>query len=194
MRDGDIRQALRAHLASEHAADPSTRFIDELDICGLARVDVAVVNGTLAGYELKSDVDTLRRLPHQVRTYSQVMDLLTLVVGEKHHDEAIELVPSWWGVILVRPKPIPTLELLREPQWNSDVVALSLAQLLWRDEVLAVLAARGIDRGVRSKPRRVLWNRLADEIPLDQMRMVVRECLKGREGWRSQEAHASSGA
>jgi hypothetical protein len=63
MRDGDIRAALHAHLIVEHQEEPDTRFLDELSLCGLVRVDVAVINGTLAGYELKSDQDTLRRLP-----------------------------------------------------------------------------------------------------------------------------------
>src|SRR5262249_9341390 len=66
MRDGEIRAALHARLIVEHQGEPDTRFLDELSLCGLVRVDVAVINGTLAGYELKSDLDTLRRLPAHV--------------------------------------------------------------------------------------------------------------------------------
>lgn len=189
VRDGDIRRLLRVKLAREHSSDPTTLLIDELDICGLARVDVAVVNGSLSGYELKSDVDTLRRLPAQVQAYSQVMDRLTLVVGERHAPDAMELIPKWWGVMVVRSLPVPVLEPEREAGWNDRVVAFSLAQLLWREEVLDELTARGLDRGLRSRPRRDLWERLATVLPLDELKAVVRDRLRSREGWRARPAH-----
>ena len=64
MRDSEIRNTLRATLLSEHAGDPTAVVIDELGICqGSARIDMAVVNGSLNGYEIKSDLDTLARLP-----------------------------------------------------------------------------------------------------------------------------------
>src|SRR5262249_38903872 len=89
MRDGEIQAALHARLVGEHQGEPDTRFLDELSLCGLVRVDVAVINGTLAGHELKSDRDTLRRLPAQVEVYSKVLDRATFVVGEGHHDHAL---------------------------------------------------------------------------------------------------------
>ena len=64
MRDRDVRQALLAHLAELHAGDPDTRIVEEMGVwCGTARIDVAVVNGELCGFELKSERDTLERLP-----------------------------------------------------------------------------------------------------------------------------------
>jgi hypothetical protein len=40
---------------------------------GEVRVDVAVINGELHGYEIKSERDTLERLPRQVKAYSAVL-------------------------------------------------------------------------------------------------------------------------
>lgn len=65
---------------------------------------------------------------------------------------------------------------------HQDVFAL--AQLLWRDEALTVLAARGLDRGVRAKARHYVWRRIAESIPLDELREIVRTTLKERQGWR----------
>jgi hypothetical protein len=63
---------------------------------GSVRIDVAVINGELTGYELKSDRDTLERLPLQAELYSRVFDRLILVVGKRHAKKAIEHIPEWW--------------------------------------------------------------------------------------------------
>ena len=65
--------------------DPQTLIVEELGIRqGAARVDVAVVNGSLHGYEIKSARDTLERLPKQSELYSSVFDTITLVTAENH--------------------------------------------------------------------------------------------------------------
>src|SRR5262249_15456965 len=185
MRDGEIRAALHARLIVEHQGEPDTRFLDELSLCGLVRVDVAVINGTLAGYELKSDLDTLRRLPAQVAVYSKVLDRATLVVGERHRDHAVAVLPAWWGVIVAkRAAGVVILGDDRPGRWNDEVDAYAVAQLLWREEALAILTDRGLDRGVRSKPRQMLWQRLAEEVSVSQLRAAVRQKLKDRAGWR----------
>lgn len=186
MRDADVRQSLRVHLDTLHAHDVRTRVIDELDLCGQVRVDVAVVNGYLAGYELKSARDTLRRLPLQVELYSKVLDWATLVVAASHVDHALPLLPRWWGVMVaIADDDAVRLEVEREPQANQGVDASALVRLLWRDEALRELEQRGCDRGVRTKNRRALWDRLVQEVPLPELQSLVRECLKRREGWRS---------
>jgi hypothetical protein len=186
MRDRDVRDALHARLAEEHRDRVGTRFVDELDLCRLARVDVAVINGTLCGYELKSDRDNLSRLENQVRYYSKVLDQSTLVVGERHYIHAVAALPSWWGVMVATTLAGSTvLQQEREALWNEQVDPLSLAQLLWREEALAELACRGLDRRVRSKPRMVLWRVLAEQVPVTELRAMVRHRLKIREGWRS---------
>lgn len=97
MRDVDVRDALHRRLAHERAGDDSTFVLDELGLCQQVRVDVAVINGRMSGYELKSERDTLRRLPAQIDVYSRVLDFATLVVAQKHHDHALPLLPDWWG-------------------------------------------------------------------------------------------------
>jgi hypothetical protein len=186
MRDSHVRSALRRDLDALHAAErSSTRFVDELGLCGQVRVDVAVVNGALSGYELKSASDNLRRLPTQVEVYSRVLDFATLVVAENHAEHALPLLPGWWGVTCATWDGCEVqLQQLREAQPNPAIDALSLAQLLWRDEVLDELASRDLDKGFRSKSRNVLAERLAQQLSLDELRATVRDRLKGRQGWR----------
>ena len=95
----DVREALHAKVLLAHRDDPHTLVVDELGLCeGEARVDIAVVNGFIHGFEIKSERDTLERLPHQVEVYSLVLDRVTLVVAENHAAHAMEVIPDWWGV------------------------------------------------------------------------------------------------
>jgi hypothetical protein len=185
MRDRDVRESLLRHLHERHP-EPDTLFVDELDLGGLVRVDVAAVNGSLWGYEIKSAKDTLRRLPLQVEVYSRVLDHAALVVADRHHDHALNLLPEWWQVYVAAAAydGQVELELERHGGRNPDVDPFQLAQLLWRDEALAELAERGLDRGVRSKPRRIIWQRLAGNVELDELQRTVRTRLKLRTGWR----------
>jgi hypothetical protein len=186
VRDGDVRTALHRLLRDEHAHElDRTQFVDELGLCGEVRVDVAVINGELAGYELKSERDTLRRLPTQVAVYSRVLDRAILVVAERHLESACHLIPPWWGLLIARADddPVPSLQWAQRPAANPGIDPDSLVQLLWRDEALAELTCRGLDTGVRSQPRRVLWARLAERVPLPELRATVRARLKARAAW-----------
>jgi hypothetical protein len=185
MRDQEVRWSLSQALRRWHSPR-SSLFVDELGLGGVVRVDIAVVNGALWGYEIKSARDTLRRLPKQVEVYSQVMDYASLVVAEQHHKHALELLPPWWGVIVATgPSAKLKLNKTRKAARNEHVDPWVLVQLLWREEALNELARRGLDHGVRTKPRRAIWERLAEELELAELRGAVRATLKSRNGWRS---------
>lgn len=187
MLDRDIRACLRAHLEAAHAGEDDTLIVDELGVLqGAARVDLAVVNGSLCGWEIKSERDTLRRLPAQADAYSRVFDEVTLVVAPAHAAKATAVVPEWWGVATVTgDSDAPCLNTQRESRRNPGLDALALAELLWRDESLELLTALGLDRGLRSKPRRALWAALVDGVAVDDLAGHVRDALKCRPEWRA---------
>lgn len=98
MKDQDVRTAVHHKLLKDIHSDPDCLVIDEFSISlGASRADIAVINGVMHGYELKSESDSLERLPLQIKHYSSVMDKVTLVVAEKHLFGALELIPDWWG-------------------------------------------------------------------------------------------------
>jgi len=69
MNDAQIRIATKRALFAQHMGDAETVILEELGIQhGLSRIDLAVVNGELNGFELKSDKDTLARLPEQAES------------------------------------------------------------------------------------------------------------------------------
>jgi hypothetical protein len=65
--DFDIRLALHAKRLRRLKTHPNTLVIDELGLAhAKSRIDVAVINGCIHGYEIKSDKDTLDRLSKQI--------------------------------------------------------------------------------------------------------------------------------
>ncbi len=180
--DTEIRAALKARLREIHVHDSGTVILDELGLRRRqVRADVAVVNGVLHGYEIKSERDSLRRLPVQAELYGQVFDRATLVVSERHVDEATLLLPDWWEIVVVhRERDIAEFGVLREGRVNRAPCARTLVELIWRDDAIRMLEARGTARGYRARPRRVIWDRLCDVYTIGEIGAEVRALLKAR--------------
>lgn len=177
--DRDVRVLLRDYLES-CAQGAETVLLEELGLCqGDVRVDVATVNGELAGFEIKSPSDTLARFPNQCRIYSKVVDRAWLVAPLKKLEKAE--VPDWWGQIGVfELDDRLALRVVRPSAINPKIHPMSLARLLWRDEALEVLRDAGHARGVMTKSRKVIWKRLIECVELDDLRAAVRAALKRR--------------
>jgi len=194
--DKIIRVALKAYLKDLHARDSKLRIVEEFGVeHGAARVDVAVVNGILHGYEIKSDRDTLSRLPEQMDAYNAVFDQVTLIVGKQHIYEAINLVPDWWGILIAKMGPDSSVVFnrIREAKENIGQRNLSIARLLWRGEALRILEEAGEAVGLRSKPRERIYEKLStifDQVTLEEK---VRDVLFLREDWRSDAPLVLSG-
>jgi hypothetical protein len=186
LADADIRPALRAWLRERHAGKPDTVILDELAICrGQVRIDLAVVNGLVHGYEIKSDRDTLARLAGQADIYSRVLDRATIVVGGSHLDAALAAVPEWWGVVLVQSRAeVARFVVQRRGSRNPERDPRALVEFLWREDALALLEQRQAALGVRGKTRLAMWERICDVCDVEQIAAAVRTRLKSREDLR----------
>ncbi len=188
MREIDIRRSLLAEIEERHRGETDTLIKEELGLCqGFARVDIAVVNGSVHGYEIKSEQDTLARLPGQAQIYNRALDFVTIVTAPAHAKKISEVVPGWWGIWnAAECGQEVRLESSREASHNPHIEPFALAQLLWRGEALQALSENNLATGMRSKPREQLWRRLASELPLEKLGCIVRECLKRRGAdWRA---------
>jgi hypothetical protein len=186
MRDSDVRRAVRTSLLVEHAHDMErTRIIEEMGVwSGSVRIDLAVINGDLSGYELKSDRDTLERLPFQRDLYSRVFDFVHLIVGQRHVEKARPMLPEWWGIrVAVMKDGDVDIVPYRAAKRNPSPDPYLIAQLLWKDEAIKVLGAFGLAKGWRSKKIKLIHQRLAREIPLNELQEHVRSALKERSKW-----------
>ncbi len=187
MREIDIRNALKKELKLIHANEPDTLIIDELGICqGESRVDLAVVNGSLNGFEIKSDRDTLDRLPRQLDYYNRCFDYMTIVVARNHLSEARQLIPKWWGIIEAIDEENNTcLKVRRKPKQNKGMCVKSIVQFLWKEEAVSTLKKLGLATGHRLKKREELWSIIVESISVEELSSLVRESIKDRGDWRS---------
>jgi hypothetical protein len=185
--DRDIRAPLRALLAGDAKdwfdGDVPCATEELLLEYGHVRADFALTCPTLIQLiEIKSDRDRLDRLPEQGHAYSRVADVVTLVVGWRHAVAAFRHAPWWWEVWLADPLPAKGVQFvpLRLPSPNPATDRPGLPRLLSRGAALALLAEVGADRGVRSKPRAALHDRLLAAAGPDLLRSRVHAHLKGR--------------
>ena len=173
MHDAEIRQILNRGPLDSYRREPDTRVVEELGILeGESRIDIAVVNGHLHGFEIKSEYDSLNRLPQQVSAYNRVFDKLTLVVSPKHLKASCRIVPPWWGVLVVEEaqrEVQPELAELVPSKINDTVEAFAVAQLLWRDEAVALLGEMGASKKLLGRPRLVLWQALSELLSLSRL-------------------------
>lgn len=175
-----IRTALRACLLGTIEGGV---VIEEVAVRGGAcRVDLALINGLLHGYEIKSDLDGLGRLRTQAGVYSQVFDRMTLVVAPRHIANATAIVPQWWGVIGVAADRSGRVrfQTIRIPEDNPRVDAAALAEMLWREESWALLEEIAGKDTLRLRTRGELHALIARDVPLAQVRAAARRALVSR--------------
>jgi len=186
LRDSEIRSELHSMLRALYAHDQYTAIIDELSLCqGESRVDLAVVNGSLSGYEIKSDRDSLSRLPLQSETYALCFDTMTIVVGSRHLEACSKRVPYWWGIWeATRTSEGVKIEPRRGPQKNPNVSPDRLVQLLWKNEVAESLRTLGYTPSPKAG-RRELWSFLVSVSTPKQLSQIVRDRIRARGDWRS---------
>jgi hypothetical protein len=183
IRDIDVRDAMKSveWMQASHDVEQTKVFQEFGLLNGSVRADVVVVNGLLHAFEIKSEVDNLLRLPKQTEAYSAIFDRVTLITTARHLEKAKSVVPDWWGVsIAFEEQGAVVIQVERPAELNISIDPLSLARLLWRDEALAVMAASGAI-GFKSKPRKVLWKWLVENLSLDELRVIVRSTLKSRQ-------------
>jgi len=146
MNDALIRENFHRKVLRRYHASPEVLVIDELGLKhGKCRADIAIVNGRLIGYEIKSDEDSLDRLVEQVEIYSAVFDRATIIVGVKNAKAARSMVPKWWGIVVGRrlTEREVGFQTLRNADLNKSVDPYALAQLLWSGEAASILAELG---------------------------------------------------
>ncbi len=191
-----VRQATRARIERRWPQGEDTLIVDEMGThFGAARIDIAVVNGSLRGYELKSASDRLGRLPGQVEAFSEVFDYMTIVAAERHLAGSEAIVPAWWGIVeAVAAGDGLVLKERRKAKRNPAPLPTAVASLLWRSELLGLLEGIGADRGVRSADRPRLIAQLVAHMSMPELGVAVRKTIRARQEWRVDPARKPSDA
>lgn len=122
LNDKQIRAALLKRLQTYKDSKIYEEFVLP---SSKARADVVVVNGYFTGYEIKSDVDSLQRLPTQIKEYDTYLEKNYIVVGQKFASKVHEYIPEHWGIIVAtEKKDSVSLEFRRpakqNPHWSFN--------------------------------------------------------------------------
>ena len=190
--DSGIRLALHAKRLRRVRAHPDTLVIDELGLAhAKCRIDVAVINGCIQGYEIKSDRDTLDRLSTQIETFRQTLQKLTIVAAPKHLAGIMTRAPGWCGVIAAEqgPRGGISFHIVRSAVANPDVDPVMMAHLLWRDEVIDLLSQIGYAPSELRRPRKHLYEMLCEAMNLREIAASVRTLMAQRLAWRVHPVH-----
>lgn len=180
MRDCDIRAVLKPRLEKRFVRTPSL-IVDELGFAGhVARIDVAVINCSLHGYEIKSERDTLARLDQQLSHYADQFHYVTVVTADKHLDGVLAKSPIGVGVIRATMQGGRiVLRQVRRPR-SLGQTADRIARLFWWPEALAVLEKHDLAKGAKRLNGDMLRSRLLEHFTASQLLEELRETLAGR--------------
>jgi len=187
MRDYIVRAEFHKKILKHAHQDANTFVLDELGLKnGEIRADIAVLNGKLIGYEIKTDKDTLNRLSAQVLAYNEVFDKVFIVTGEKHLLKALEIIPQWWGVYLIKPITAGkiTFQCFRRAKVNKVKSSFGIAQLLWKTEVLEIMSAYLNIVAKQNTTKHALYNVLSTTYAPKKLGSIALQYLKTRQGWR----------
>lgn len=190
--DSVIRLALHCKRLNRLKAQPNTLVIDELGLAhARSRVDVAVINGCIHGYEIKSAKDRLDRLQGQIDVYRQALQKVTVVAASRHLEGVLAVVPQWCGIIEVEQGSRGGVQLrgIRPAGTNPDVDSVVLAQLLWKPEVIQLLSQRGYDAKKLRRPRKQLYEMLSETLTTQEITSAIRLFMLQRQTWRGHPAH-----
>jgi hypothetical protein len=115
-----------------------------------------------------------------------VFDRITIICGKIHTNKILNLVPEWWGVLEVTgDKYGMKKSIIRNAKRNKSINAYSVSQLLWKSEALELLSLYELSKGLSNKTIDIIWEKIANNIPLEKIQEFVRLKLKNRSNWRA---------
>jgi hypothetical protein len=66
-----------------------------------SKADVVIVNGTTSVYEIKTELDSLDKLPNQLNSYCKLFDKIHVVTHEKFLEKVLKVADKSIGLILL---------------------------------------------------------------------------------------------
>ncbi|MBX8783159.1 sce7726 family protein [Ochrobactrum sp. GRS2] len=127
---------------------------------GARRADLVRLDEGIHAYEIKSDLDSLKRLDFQLMEYRACFDFVNIVTTEKHLSGVRNKTPRYVGIILVKENNITQV---RKPQRFKKFNKYLLTTLVDSVQVNQIL--REIEVSVRN-----------DLSAVDRRKLLVQSC------------------
>jgi len=187
LNDSKIRKCFHTNILNKSHLDNNTFVIDELGLqFGNYRADIAVLNNSFSGYEIKGEKDSLNRLERQITAYNSVFDYSTVIISSSHLRKIKNYIPRWWGVIICEAHNMDEINFydFKRPDRNPGIDLFSITQLLWKNEVIEILTELNIDKSYFRKPRELLYRLLLDIYSEYELKQIILGYFKSRKDWR----------
>lgn len=106
---------------------------DWMAVSNGVRADVAILSPTLAiGVEIKAKTDNLNRLRNQAVGYDLIFDENWVAVDSKHLSGALEIIPKYWGVLVLGDGG---MNVWRTPEINPARSLRAMLERVWVQDV-----------------------------------------------------------
>jgi len=182
MNDLDIRKSLLRRFMTRKLFELSS-VMEEVSVSnGCARADVVLAGKKLECFEIKSELDSLKRLTQQGWHYGRSFNEVTLVAATKHLGKAILSIPLWWGIIEVSTDG--KLSQHRKASNNPDIKSHGLAEMLNREEGISLLSDYGITKGIAKLSNKNIHNEVSQLCDTNELNKLVLHALKNRKKLR----------
>lgn len=170
LNDKEIREILFDYFES---TGKKLRFFEELNI-GNSRADaVLVMDDTLIGFEIKSDVDSLKRLPEQIKNYTKYCNQNYLVIGTYFLDKVQDILPETWGIYsCTQTETACKLVCIRKAKPNQKVKLSNQLSLLWRNELIHIVKKYklgGVTKRNRKKLAELTIEKLEESVVMHEL-------------------------
>jgi len=99
-----------------------------------SRLDFLTINGVTTGYEIKSSLDTLQKLPKQSADYLKAFEYNNIVIDECHLKNARQIVPEHYGIITFHRGRKKTIQ---AGKYNDGIDAEFQLRLLTKKELIS---------------------------------------------------------
>ncbi|TDR32155.1 sce7726 family protein [Hydromonas duriensis] len=176
MNENEIREILISFLSKKYSDEADVAFIKELFIEQFKqRADLVLANGKLVTYEIKSELDSLNRLPAQLESYTKHFEETIVVCAEKHVEKVKEIIGLEVGLWAVNIKG--EFKAIQKPK-KIKITKLSWLSHLPVDELRVLLKQYSF---TRSGNRDTLTQTIVQKLSCNQVREYVLDYFKRRE-------------
>lgn len=183
----EIRIALRNWVHNRFELKQSDILINELGffnkdpestVDSSFRADLALANGRLVGFEIKSQKDSLKRWASQMAAYSNVFDEIWLCSHGKHLHRALEITEKHIGLLVVDESG--SITIVRYATENNKLNFYDLSGLLWKDELLNFAYLNNISEIKSRMTKNEIRDILSKKSNLAELKPYVLQRLKER--------------
>lgn len=171
-----LKAAVIDRLMSSSHVDDEAVLISEMTVANWSRrADLVLANGSLWAFEIKSEADSLARLPGQLRTFRSHFEKLTLVVAPRFEERVLNTLPDGVGLWVAEGES-RLVERVR-PKLTALSAEASIS-LMTANELRRMVASIGLASA--GKLRRTELVELASTLQAADLAVAAREAVKAR--------------